>query len=514
MGRDQSRALLAVVISGFILITWNYFFVPSTEQSQFEIESKKTQSREYSLGVKSKVAQTQKREGGEQSGTLPREVREHVLLDNNSNSSYKVDDSLAVREVKTNYAEAHFSTVVGSQMPFELLIPHNGSYVKPYFQFQQESATELKGEDRELGISATLDLLETGKLHLRISSKNPIKPRLVLNGKGLGALNEGGESVLGFSLPGTGSYKSSRRFVFLAKNLNEIVVGSSEEGEVQARWLGIDSHYHLFALTFPERRSIRYQSRESGHMVVDFNQETSMVEGNFVFAKKNYDLLNSLGEGLHLGVDFGFFSLIAIPLFKALQIFHDFIPNWGIAIILLTVLIRLVTFPLYYKSMKSMNRMKKIQPHLQKIKEKFKDDTRRQQMETMELFKREGVNPMGGCLPIVLQMPVFIAFYKVLTVSAELDNMPFLGWITSLTEKDPYYILPVLVTFLMWLNQKAMPQASTDPTQQRIMSIMPLIFGFIFLSMPAGLNLYILVSTGFGILQQIFVNNRMEQARA
>ena len=158
------------------------------------------------------------------------------------------------------------------------------------------------------------------------------------------------------------------------------------------------------------------------------------------------------------------------------------------------------------KQMKSMNKMKLLQPQIQKLKDKFKDDPKRQQQETMELFKRNNVNPVGGCLPLILQMPVFIAFYKVLTVSAELDEQAFVGWITNLTAKDPYYVLPILVALVMFLNQKLMPTTTTDPTQQKVMQFFPVIFAFIFINMPAGLNIYIFVSTVFGILQQLYVN--------
>jgi YidC/Oxa1 family membrane protein insertase len=154
-----------------------------------------------------------------------------------------------------------------------------------------------------------------------------------------------------------------------------------------------------------------------------------------------------------------------------------------------------------------MNKMKKIQPEMNKLKEKFKDDPQRMQKETMELFKREGANPMSGCLPLIAQLPIFFAFYRVLNSSVEMVNTPFYFWITDLSSKDHYYVLPVLLMIIMFVQQKYLtPATSVDPTQQKIMLFMPLIFGFIMKDLASGLVLYIFVSTIFGVAQQLVVN--------
>jgi len=149
--------------------------------------------------------------------------------------------------------------------------------------------------------------------------------------------------------------------------------------------------------------------------------------------------------------------------------------------------------------------MQKIQPELTKLKEKFKDDPQRMQKETMELFKREGANPLGGCLPMLLQLPIFLALYRVLYAAVELVGAPFYGWISDLSLKDPYFVLPILMAITMFLQQKMTPTATTDATQQKVMMFMPLIFGFIMKDLPSGLVLYICVSTIFGVAQQLFV---------
>jgi YidC/Oxa1 family membrane protein insertase len=152
-----------------------------------------------------------------------------------------------------------------------------------------------------------------------------------------------------------------------------------------------------------------------------------------------------------------------------------------------------------------MKKLQVIQPELTKIREKFKDDPARMQKESMELFKKSGANPLGGCLPLLLQMPVFFAFYKVLYGAVELVDAPFVLWIQDLSNKDPYFVLPVLMTLVMFVQQKITPNTITDPVQRKVMMFMPVIFGFIMKDLPSGLCLYIFVSTLFGILQQLLV---------
>ena len=206
-----------------------------------------------------------------------------------------------------------------------------------------------------------------------------------------------------------------------------------------------------------------------------------------------------------MSVDFGFFAVLAVPILRGLQFIHKFIPNYGIAIILLTIFLRLITFPLQYKSFKSMKKMQTIQPELAKIKEKYKDEPQKMQKETMDLFKKAGANPLSGCLPLLLQMPFFFAIYRVLYSAVELVGAPFYGWIHDLSIHDPFYVLPVLMGLAMLAQQKLTPQTTVDPTQQKIMMFMPVIFAFIMKSLPAGLVLYIFVSTVVGVAQQALV---------
>jgi YidC/Oxa1 family membrane protein insertase len=223
------------------------------------------------------------------------------------------------------------------------------------------------------------------------------------------------------------------------------------------------------------------------------------------------DKLAKLAPGLELTIDYGWLTVIAAPLFKVLSIIHGWVGNWGLAIIVLTILIKLLFFPLSAASYKSMAKMKVLGPKLQKLKEQYGDDKQKMNQAMMELYKTEKVNPLGGCLPIVIQIPVFIALYWVLLAAVELRHAPFFGWIKDLSAADPFYILPVLMGATMILQTKLNP-TPPDPIQAKIMLYMPIVFSFMFLWFPAGLVLYWTVNNLLSIAQQWQINRMTEQA--
>jgi YidC/Oxa1 family membrane protein insertase len=223
------------------------------------------------------------------------------------------------------------------------------------------------------------------------------------------------------------------------------------------------------------------------------------------------DKLEKIAPGLELVVDYGWLTFIAAPLFWVLQWLYKLVGNWGWAIILLTVLIKLIFFPLSAASYKSMAKMRVLTPKLMKIKEMYADDKQRMNLEMMELYKREKVNPLGGCLPILVQIPVFIALYWVLLGTVELRGAPWLGWITDLSVKDPYYVLPIIMGVSMFVQTKLNP-TPPDPIQAKIMLWMPIVFTGMFLFFPSGLVLYWTVNNILSIVQQWQVNRMIEKA--
>ena len=212
-------------------------------------------------------------------------------------------------------------------------------------------------------------------------------------------------------------------------------------------------------------------------------------------------------EGIELTVDYGWLTIIAAPMFKAMNWIHKYVQNWGWTIVIITILLKLLFFPLSAASYKSMAKMKKFQPRLLTLRERYGDDRQKLNMEMMKLYKQEKINPMGGCLPILIQIPVFIALYWVLLESVELRQAPFIGWIKDLSLKDPFYVLPVLYGASMFVMQKLNP-APIDPIQQRVMQALPIVFTFLFLWFPAGLVLYWLVNNLLSMTQQWYITKK------
>jgi len=227
---------------------------------------------------------------------------------------------------------------------------------------------------------------------------------------------------------------------------------------------------------------------------------------------KDQEVLKKTEPYLVSVIDYGWFRVVCEPLFIALKWIYSYVGNYGLAIVILTLLINLALFPLKYKSIVSAQKMQKVQPQMKAIQDRYKKlkptDPKRQQMnaEVMALYKEHGVNPLGGCLPLVLQMPFFIAFYNLLSVSIELRHAPFILWIRDLSAADHTYILPILMTVSMVVMQKMTPTPSTDPVQAKIMLAMPVFFGFMLAFTSSGLVLYWLTSNAAGIVQQYFMN--------
>ena len=236
---------------------------------------------------------------------------------------------------------------------------------------------------------------------------------------------------------------------------------------------------------------------------------TGTISAPLYVGPQEADKLAKLAPGLDLTIDYGWLTIIASPLFKVLSYIHNWVGNWGIAIILLTILIKLLFFPLSAASYKSMAKMKVLGPKLQKLKEQHGDDKQKMNQAMMELYKTEKVNPLGGCLPIVIQIPVFISLYWVLLAAVELRHAPFFGWIQDLAAADPFYILPVLMGATMFLQTKLNP-TPPDPVQAKIMLYMPLVFSVMFLWFPAGLVLYWTVNNLLSIGQQWQINRMTE----
>jgi len=247
-------------------------------------------------------------------------------------------------------------------------------------------------------------------------------------------------------------------------------------------------------------------------------QSGTPVSTSLYIGPKDYSLLFAEGHGLERAVDYGVFRILARPVAVTLEKLYEFTGNYGLAIILATFGVRLIFFPLSQKSMKSMRKMQQLQPQMNAIRAKFKgvkDAQKRQEMnvQVMQLYKDNGVSPLGGCLPMLLQMPVLFGFYAAISVSIISRHAPFMLWIQDLSQKDPYYILPLSMGAAMYGQQRMSP-GTGDPMQQKIFRLMPIMFTFFFLTFPSGLVIYWLMNTALGIAQQAYVNHQLGAAHA
>jgi YidC/Oxa1 family membrane protein insertase len=223
--------------------------------------------------------------------------------------------------------------------------------------------------------------------------------------------------------------------------------------------------------------------------------------------------LEKIAPGLELVIDYGWLTVIAVPLFWLLSWLYQWVGNWGLAIILLTVIIKLLFYPLSAASYRSMAKMRVLAPKLQRLKDQYGDDRQRMQQAMMDLYRTEKINPLGGCMPILVQIPVFIALYWVLLASVELRHAPFMLWIQDLSAPDPWFILPILMAVTMWIQTKLNPEPP-DPVQAKVMKIMPLVFSVFFFFFPAGLVLYWLVNNVLSIAQQWQITRMLEREAA
>jgi YidC/Oxa1 family membrane protein insertase len=233
------------------------------------------------------------------------------------------------------------------------------------------------------------------------------------------------------------------------------------------------------------------------------------VEVPLYIGPQETEKLEKVAPGLNLVVDYGWLYIIAAPLFWLLKWIYGFVGNWGWAIVILTILIKLAFYPLNAKAGRSMAQMKVLAPKMEKLKELYGDDRQKLNQAMMELYRTEKINPLGGCLPILVQIPVFIALYWVLLASIELRHAPWIGWIKDLSAPDPYFILPVIYAVSMYVTTKLNPQPA-DPVQARIMLMMPIMFSIFFLFFPAGLVLYWVVQNLLSIVQQWHINRTLE----
>ncbi|RDH82685.1 MAG: membrane protein insertase YidC [endosymbiont of Galathealinum brachiosum] len=292
--------------------------------------------------------------------------------------------------------------------------------------------------------------------------------------------------------------------------------------DMKGGWIAMIQHYFMSAWVPDQKQeNFTYTSHPTGNRYIlgmrspavnATAQSPAVFNSQLVVGPKLQGKLEEISPGLELVVDYGILTILAKPLFWLLEFYHSQFNNWGWAIIFLTITVKAAFYWLSAKGYRSMARMRKVGPRMQQLKERYGDDRQRMSAEMMKMYKEEKINPLGGCFPILIQIPVFIALYWVLLESVEMRNAPFALWIQNLSEQDPYFILPILMGATMYIQQKLNP-APVDPVQQKVFQFMPLVFTIFFLFFPAGLVLYWVVNNTLSIIQQWIITRNIESEK-
>ena len=332
-----------------------------------------------------------------------------------------------------------------------------------------------------------------------------------------------GESSFVHTFTGPALYTEAGKFKKVS--FDDIAKGKLDYiKEANNGWLGMVQHHFVSAWVTRDpadasRREFYTRPLGSGEYTAGMilpavklaPGESKTVSMDLYAGPQIQDKLKAIAPGLEHVVDYGWLTVLAYPLFVLLNWLENLVQNWGVAIILLTVLIKLAFYPLSAASYKSMAQMRKMAPRLQHLKERYGDDRQKLHEQMMKIYQEEKINPLGGCLPIVVQIPVFIALYWVLMGAVELRQAPFALWITDLSRPDPFYILPLVMAVTMFIQQRLSP-TPPDPVQAKVMMFMPMVFSVFFFFFPAGLVLYWLVNNVLSILQQWRINQVIERA--
>lgn len=316
------------------------------------------------------------------------------------------------------------------------------------------------------------------------------------------------------------SYSNPEQKLYQKLSYADMTKGNLDKN-VTSGWVAMQEHYFLTAWIPKENSQNRFYSRAIGQKYIIGTVsapikiapgKTAEVGSKLYAGPEITDVLKGIAPGLNLTVDYGWLWFISMFLFWVMKHIYNFVGNWGWSIVLVTVLIKLAFYQLSAKSYRSMANMRRLQPKLEALKERCGDDKAKLSQATMELYRSEKVNPLGGCLPILVQIPVFIALYWVLLESVQLRQAPFILWIHDLAAPDPLYILPIIMGATMFLQQRLNP-APPDPTQAKVMMALPVVFTFLFLNFPSGLVLYWVVNNSLSILQQWLITRNVESAQ-
>jgi YidC/Oxa1 family membrane protein insertase len=552
---DNYRAILAIVLAFFILLGYQYLFVAPMEEQEQPVAEKTVEVQQPKTSVQKVQPQLTPAEIAQpaqfvEPASLPSQEGKDIVVNTNAFTAVITETGGGVKSYKLNHfnetsdADSERKDLVTTESFTELPLYFSwgvepGRAQIPLFASDKETLTVKTGEGQTLTMTAQLS---SG---LQVTRRLVFDPDSYLFEMSIDIYNFSETALQGspyMSITSLPYGSAAQRYLFngpaalIDGKLEEVKPGDLEEASKTLKgnitWAAYEGTYFMTGVIPEQNEGISLKLSAEGEKVrslligvEDVIPANGHLQYNYqvYFGPKKMETLKEAGHDLERIVNFGWFDKLAKPALFLLNFFYGYVGNYGVSIILVTILIKLLFWPIAQKGLKSMKNMQKIQPKMAKLKEKYKDDKTRLNEEMMILYKTYKVNPVGGCLPMVMQIPVFFALYKVLLQAIELRHAPFMLWITDLSAPDRLFIgidlpylggLPVLTLLMgasMFLQQRMTP-APADPTQAKIMMFLPVIFTFMFLNFASGLVLYWFVNNLLSVAQQYLINKKAAAA--
>ena len=521
----NKRLILALALSFFVFVGYSYLFPPAQQQVVEQTANSTTPSvtsPETPAAAQAAPAVTTQKENN-----APVTTANVKLLATVTSNTYKMDidqfgriSQYELLEDKYKDEEGKNLHILGAQevKPLEIRfsdVKLNEEAFKTPYTYSGSSEVDVRSAAQTLTLTQTLSTVTvtkkitiqpTGAYTIDVTTSTP---------------------AAYFITPGHRPMADTSMYMLvrgaLVKGADGVILTVQDgkaEGDETVKNAKIASAFDRYVATmfydFEKGMNVSILKQEDDNPLIFVEGKQNLHLGGYI-GPKEYHTLKAINPELTDTIEFGFFTFLSKPFFKVLLWIHGLIGNWGWAIILFTLLVKLILFPLSYKGMMSMQKLKDLAPKMKDLKEKYKGDPAKLNAQMMEMYKKNGANPMGGCLPMILQIPVFFALYRVLLNADELQGAPWIhGWIENLAIADPYYILPVLMGASMWFQQRITPNNFTDPLQEKIFQWFPVIMAgmFIIMPFPSGLVLYWVVNNLFTIGQQYVINNAYQKHKA
>jgi YidC/Oxa1 family membrane protein insertase len=537
-GPDPKRLLLAVVVTSAVLMIYSYFFAPETKQITKETPTAPAVAAREEPPVITAPSQAEPGHPLATASDAPVVHKSFSVLEPANDrtlerTSYKAQISseggLISEFVLTGFSQEKFLWDQKNTGSALLNLYSSNKLVS----LNQHAVYEVVSSDNfdlllrhitpeGLSIERSYEFLDRARIHEHIVFKNlsdaPIKAELILSAVKMGEKN----AEPGLMNPGVQGETIAVKHGGKYERFNYSDLTDTTKSFTDIQYFAFDDQYFLSAVIAEQQNFDKVQAsvknlddkRQEAKIelflktLILVPNEVSTFSHKFFLGPKQVDLLASLNPPLDENVDFGWFGVLSRPMLWLLVQIYNFVHNYGLAIILITFIIKLLTYPLTQKSFSSQQAMKELQPKIKELQAKYSHDRALLGQKQMELYRAEGINPLAGCLPMLIQLPIWFAFFQMLRSSVELYDQPFYWWITDLTKPDQYYILPVLMGLSMLVQQFFTPTPPDQPQMKYVMWFMPIFLTFIMLNMPCGLSLYILTNNLLTILQQIIIKKQ------